>query len=225
LLPVGCFSLENWVVAKKPPCGQVCQVAATWESQVFFTPDPVHGGKPSPVLGGRVYLFDQHYQSVACTGDMMVQLYVEGPPDKGGQPVLLEQWNYPQQVLQTLCSKDMIGWGYTLALPWATFNPAISKVEIAVCYTTAGGVPQYSRTKLKLQHGERPFRMTENLQTGSGQVIPTPPASGPVLPAPPGTAGPVLPAPAATPGPVLPTPPAPVGPVLPTPMAAPPASR
>lgn len=166
----GCAMTDSHVAKKPPPCGAVCQVAATWDNQVQMIPDPVNGGKPSPVLAGRVFLFDQGYQSLSHdVGKITVQLFVEGPP--GAEPVLVERWNLDGKTLERLGSRDMVGWGYNLLLPWGTYNPVVSNVEIAVCYEAPGKVPLYSRSKLKLQHTERVFNVTASVQTGNPPAV------------------------------------------------------
>jgi hypothetical protein len=126
-----------------PPHGPVHQVVATWNNQVLFAPDPVHGGRLSPGLAGRLYLFGPE---IACPlegdGSLVVDLYDESC-DK---PVMLEEWRFDHDTLQRLFRKDVIGWGYTVLLPWGTYKPEIKQVHLKVCYQPAMGSPLYAES-------------------------------------------------------------------------------
>lgn len=167
----GCMTLDGikdhslFGKKKGPPCGKVAQIAVTWESQVLFAPDPVKNGQPSPVLAGRIYLFSPEYVPVKAEGTVSVQLFVPGSQEP------MEQWNMDAKLLENVVSRDTIGWGYNLPLPWATYHPGLRDVELSVCYTTKEGIPLYSRSTLKLEHGEREFRVSQRVQTGDGKII------------------------------------------------------
>ena len=112
-LLAGCVTTGSWVFEKPPePATPISQVAATWDNQIHFVPDPLHQGQPNPCLAGRVYLFGPNYGCpVDGDGGISVQLYKELPPEAGGQLVLLEQWNIDPAKTHELKRKDMIGWG------------------------------------------------------------------------------------------------------------------
>jgi len=129
------------------PTGAICQVAATWKNDVLFTPDPTHGGNPIPGLAGRLYLFGPEMGTpLIGDGTLIVDLFDEANPkkDDNGNPTPLEEWRIDKETLRRLERRDVVGWGYTLFLPWATYKPEITQVHLKVCYQPAKGMPYYA---------------------------------------------------------------------------------
>jgi hypothetical protein len=153
LLP-GCVGLESFVgKTGNPPTGTPCQIVATWNKEVYFAPDPTHGGQPTPGLSGRLYLFGPRIDyPFAGDGSLMVDLYVvepttvENAPAGAGQLKLLEQWRIDKVTLKKLLRKDTIGWGYTLFLPWGTYKPEITQVYLRARYDPPEGMPLYTES-------------------------------------------------------------------------------
>lgn len=145
LCAVGCASMGASVHhSSKPPTGPVCQVVATWNTQVTFTPDPTHGGTPTPGLAGRLYLFGPNIDfPLAGDGSMVVDLYEDGPTE-GKEPRLMEEWRVDPATLARLLRRDAIGWGYTIFLPWGTYRPDVDKVHLKVRYDPHQGSPLYA---------------------------------------------------------------------------------
>src|SRR5579885_875781 len=115
VLTSGCVGLNPFVAADAPPQGKVCQVVATWNSKVVTAEDPCHGGAATPGLAGRVYLFGPQIDfPMQGDGGMVVDLYDQ----TSGKPAMLEEWRLDPATLQRLLRKDVIGWGYTVFLPW-----------------------------------------------------------------------------------------------------------
>jgi hypothetical protein len=146
-LSIGCISLPGLHWHKEtPPTGSVSRILGTWENHVVFTPDAVNGGRNLPGLAARIYLFsgDQGFP-VEGNGSVEVDLYdVTGLPP-GQQPRLpLERWTYDKENLKRLIRKDMIGWGYTIFLPWSTYRPEINQVTLVLSYTPEKGAPVYA---------------------------------------------------------------------------------
>ena len=128
-----------------PPTDPACQVVATWNNQVLFTPDPTHNGEPTPGLAGRVYLFGQTVgYPVAGNGTMVVDLFDDARPPAGKAPTPLEEWRIDKDTLQRLLRRDPIGWGYTLFLPWATYRPDITHVHLKLRYNPVNGSPLFA---------------------------------------------------------------------------------
>jgi hypothetical protein len=125
----------------------------TWVTQLQFEPDILHDGRPTPCLVGRLYLFGPDGAStVTARGDLKVQLRVSDVIGPDGEPKLIEEWPFPDHLLQEMCSNDKwIGWGYRIVLPWATYHPALKNLTMSVAFTPKGGFPIYSRSKLVLQ--------------------------------------------------------------------------
>jgi hypothetical protein len=144
----GCATLDLLGCADGPPTGVVHQVAAAWNNQVIFTPDPVHGGTPTPGLAGRLYLFGPEMgHPFAGDGSLVVDLFDEVPGGPDGKPVQRERWNIDKDTLHRLLKKDWVGWGYTLFLPWATYRPEVTQVRLRVCYQPAKGAPIYAEER------------------------------------------------------------------------------
>lgn len=144
LLP-GCVGLESFLAkSNAPPKGAPCQIVSTWNHQVAFAPDPAHGGTPAPGIAGRLYVFGQE---IGCPlvhdGSLKVELFDDRATGAGGAPVLLEEWNIDKETLRRLQRKDMIGWGYTLFLPWGTYKPELTKVRLKIRFDPVGCTPLY----------------------------------------------------------------------------------
>lgn len=158
-LAVGCTLDAEFTTAKlsdkpPPPSAEICQVVAAWSNKVTYTPDPARQGVPAPGIAGRIYMFGQELgHTQTGDGDLVIDLYDDTP--RGGQPssVQLEQWRFDRATLKRLIRRDMVGWGYTIFLPWGSYRPDVSKVHLAVRYEPAKGVPLYAPgSPLTLEH-------------------------------------------------------------------------
>ena len=145
-----------------PPPGIPCQVVATWEPKVRFASDPTHGGNLTPGLAGRVYLFGPEI-GTPMTGDgsLVVDLFDETDPGHPG--VLLEEWRLDPVTFQRLLRADIIGWGYTVFLPWGTYKPEINRVHLKVRYEPAKGTPLYAHSA--------PMTLAKENNTTVGPVV------------------------------------------------------
>lgn len=173
----GCVSTLSWddLFKDHPPTGKISTMAAKWESRVFSAPDIARQGQPGPCLAGRLYLFGPEIGTpLAGNGHVKVDMLVEGIVNEQGQPViapgcgkkiLWETWNFSEDVLKIGLRKDIIGWGYTILLPWGNYHPAINNVELVVTYTPQEGIPMYRRTLLRLEREIRPYSHTTEKQT------------------------------------------------------------
>lgn len=146
-LASGCVNLKSFLADTKdaPPTGPVCQVLTVWNNHVVFGPDPTRGGAPTPALVGRMYLYGPNIDcSLAGDGSAVVELFDLSPGSVGGNKMPLEVWQLTKDMLQGLMRRDTVGWGYTLPLPWGTYRPDVTHVQLKVCYTPAGGAPIYA---------------------------------------------------------------------------------
>jgi hypothetical protein len=142
----GCATFDLLPNRDEPPTGVVHQVTVEWINQVIFTPDPVHGGAPTPGLAARLRLYGPELGfPFAGDGSLVVDLFEEAPGGKDGKPVQRERWNIDKDTLHRLLKKDFIGWGYTLFLPWSTYRPEVTQVRLRVCYQPAKGAPIYAQ--------------------------------------------------------------------------------
>jgi hypothetical protein len=141
----GCFTTQPWLSNHEPAAPAICQVHAFWDTRIQETQDVVNGGRPLRGLAGRVYVFTSEF-GVPEKGDgsVAVDLYDVSNPQPGVQPKRLERWQLDPGNLSKVIRKDKIGWGYTLFLPWSTYSPEITRVQLNVCYTPAKGSPLYA---------------------------------------------------------------------------------
>ncbi len=185
-LAAGCVTPKDLLAPeelalKAPPCHLVIR----WINEVATAPDPARGGVPGPGLVGRVYLFGP---KIDCPldgdGALTVELYNRGAP--GSKP--LERWNFPAAELERLKRPDAIGPGYSLFLPWGTYRPEITHVELRACYYPKKGSPVYSNSGTLVLGADAlgaPAAMTARPEAGPttrvAAKLPGPPA--PVAPA------------------------------------------
>ena len=107
LLLAGCMTTGSFL-GSDGPASDICRVVVAWHPEVIFTPDPVHGGQPTPGLAGRVYLFGEQidYPRVG-DGSLVVDLYQEATTGEKASSVPLEcnsghtgkQWPGPTEVI------------------------------------------------------------------------------------------------------------------------------
>ena len=147
---LGCVHLPKTGSDEAMPHGAVCQVVATWNHQVVFAPDPTHGGTPTAGLAGRLYLFGPEVSfPLVEEGSLIVDLFDDTKPaadrsTEAGQPLPLEEWRLDPSTLKRLVKRDMIGYGYTLFLPWGTYKPEINQIHLKVRFVTAKGNSYYA---------------------------------------------------------------------------------
>jgi hypothetical protein len=129
-----------------------CELAACWQHEVAFAPDPAHGGQPAPGLVGRVFLFNKKRLPVEGDGSLHVEL-----ADGSVTPAkVLEQWNFDPVTLRKYQRKDMVGPGYSVFLPWGTYSPDRTHVVMRVVYKPAKGTPLYATpSSLALDGGSK----------------------------------------------------------------------
>lgn len=132
-----------WSGAAKPERGEVAQVVALWADGIDVQPDAMLGGRPTPGLAGRVYLFDAQMKGLEADGLLTVHLYDDAQPPSD-QPLPREIWNLDPLSLQRVVKKDGLGWGYSLWLPWSNYRPEIRKVTLVVRYQSSKGKEVWS---------------------------------------------------------------------------------
>jgi len=169
----GCVGLDTKPssISSTPPNfgGVICQVQSTWESQLLFTNDTEHNGRPVPGLAGRVFLFGPDMKNtLRGKGIMVVDLYDTQQLGKDGNPKLLQRWNIDKVSLDQLFRQQFLGWGYTLFLPWPEYQPSVKRVIVQVGYHPEKGSPVFgSRSELTL-HNEPLQRSERMIVPGAG---------------------------------------------------------
>lgn len=144
----GCVTLggpvASWPGWDRPVKGEVCQVMALWADGVVVQPDPMNDGTPTPGLAARIYLFGQNLDKpLIADGSLSIYLY-EAAEGLADQAVLKEVWNIDPANLERVLSKDALGWGYNLWLPWRTYRPQTSHVRLVVKYQPHQGKAAWS---------------------------------------------------------------------------------
>jgi hypothetical protein len=148
----------------EPPAGVPRHAKAVWEPQLQMQPDPGRGGKPGPVLVGRLYLFDEQVKhTMACEGSLIVDLY-DGTT---GQEVMLEEWRIDSETLRRLLRRDLLGWGYTVGLPWTSYRPEVARVVLKLRFDhgldPSKGPLFDSTCPMPIQHPDRPAQVAPPL--------------------------------------------------------------
>ena len=142
---------------EQPPVGPAHQVHAAWENRVMVTQDVVNGGVPLVGIAGRLYLFGQEIgYPVIGEGSAVIDLYDVTPETTQGTPKMLERWEIDRDTLRRLARKDDIGWGYTLFLPWNTYDPKIGRVQLQARFLPDKGLPLYSKANVVAFRSDQP---------------------------------------------------------------------
>src|SRR5262249_54984506 len=190
---VGCVGTEAFLGPSEPapPTGVPHQVVVTWDNHVIAATDPVNGGEKRPGIAGRMYLFGQRIDfPMACEGSVVVDLYDEGNVGPDGAPRMLEEWRFDSVTLKKLLRQDMIGWGYTLYLPWGTYRPDITQVQLKLRFDPVKGPSLFADSSPMILHHDLPpssarMPMTARTLPGNTATIrqaSVPPAVKPMTP-------------------------------------------
>src|SRR5271156_3586125 len=93
---LGCTTTLSMLLPDQPdgpPIGIACALTSTWNNQVVFVADPTHNGIKRPGLTGRLYLFGKDMKfPLAAEGELIVDLYDDGPANTTLEPKMLEEW-------------------------------------------------------------------------------------------------------------------------------------
>jgi hypothetical protein len=142
----------------------VSEVMVRWDHRIRVTEDSVSGGVPLPGIAGRVYLFNSN-QSVDAHGKVAVQMVDMTDVRPGVPPRKIASWEFDPESLKRLKREDVAGYGYTLFLPWAEYDPAVRRVQLQVTYYPKNGSPYFASPQLvSLQSESGPAPII----TGSG---------------------------------------------------------
>jgi hypothetical protein len=139
----GCVTLDqcsmSWLSTDSPNHGAIAQVSALWADGVDIRPDPMQHGAPTAGFAGRVYLFGADCkEAFAAEGTLSIQLFDDAqPPSTPALP--REVWNIDEVSLPKAFTKDALGWGYNLWLPWNNYQPEIKRVALVVLYRPKNG--------------------------------------------------------------------------------------
>jgi hypothetical protein len=158
--------------AAPPP---VAQVTALWSKEVMAGVDPLNHGAPLYGLAGRILLYGSDMKNAVADGKLVVELWATLPEQPQAPPAWMGKWEIDRATLQAKCLKtDSLGPGYTLNLPWPTYRPDITHLEIKVRYEPAKGLPVFTSGQVLLNNGPVPTpTYTRRMETGDRQPIVT----------------------------------------------------
>jgi hypothetical protein len=163
----GCVTTEAFfAMDDHKPTGKVYQVMANWTPQVQFVPDTVHQGRPMPGIVGRLYLFGEQV-GFPLTGEGTVHLELsailpERPQDGW---ICLEKLDIDKESLKKLNQDDhLLGTGYTMYLPWWSYRPDVTQIQMTLAYTPEKGSPLYSTSKVSLNPCDGPMAPIDSRQ-------------------------------------------------------------
>jgi hypothetical protein len=138
----GSFLLSSDMkLAEKP-----CQVVATWDQAVRYTPDPANNGVLVPGIAGRVYLFGpgEVKDPLVGNGTLTVELFDPARPPGPNGAIPVYHWSLDAGTMQKLLRRDPVGMGYTLWLPCLPYDPQMTQVELRMRYDQDKCMPIYS---------------------------------------------------------------------------------
>jgi hypothetical protein len=141
---------------KPPPAGVPSRIAASWENSISHSmPGVLTSGQATPGLAGRLCLFGPT-SDVPMTGNgsVVMEMFVES---KEGGSVKFDQREMDGKTLQQWLSRDRIGWGYTLFLPWGAHKLEMRMVRIKTCFKPSHGAPVFSESVFPILGSEDTF--------------------------------------------------------------------
>jgi hypothetical protein len=143
----GCSFMDPFETKDSMPPPSVNEMLAYCYDGIYVATDKVNGERPMPGLVGQVYLASGGLKStmVEANGVIHVDLYDMTP---GVQPHKLVDWTFDKESLKALKRPDKFGLGYTLFLPWETYNPEIKKVQVQMSYLEPGKQTRYGDSQI-----------------------------------------------------------------------------
>jgi hypothetical protein len=143
----GCTTIEAFhvpFVTADVPHGDVRQVLVLWGDGVVTQPDPAHNGVLTPGLAARVYLVGNDLTRMLVGDGSLAVLLYDGDKPLSENAVPKEVWNIKPDSLESVLSKDALGYGYNLWLPWSSYRQDIRHVRLVAKYQSKQGAIAYS---------------------------------------------------------------------------------
>ena len=173
----GCSLFDQCSLCKpsEPPPAppqSINHVLTIWDPRVFTAADTQQRGRTMPGLAGRVYLLSEESKKMEeATGRMFVEMYDVTAVPAGGEAKKLVEWNFDPASLKKLLREDQIGKGYTLFLPWETYQPEVKQIKLQLAYVEPNGAPHYAEpTMVTLKSFEPVTIQNQTLVPGLRQV-------------------------------------------------------
>lgn len=111
LWSAGCARLQELgpSASKQPPTGEVTRVEALWHESGVQGRNVLARG-----FAGRIYLFGRGDAPILAPGELSV--YTFDDDDMTAKPKYV--WKFKSEDLEKVADKTMLGWSYTLWIPW-----------------------------------------------------------------------------------------------------------
>jgi hypothetical protein len=164
----GCAMMPSCCkMSSEPPEPAISNILAFWDNRVRVTTDTQNPTTMLPGLAGHVVLFDEESKKAQdARGTIVIELYDMAPARAGGQPKKLADWSFETEALKKLKKKHGMGDGYTLFLPWETYQPHVKEVKLQLVYVPTKGTPHHTEPTLLA------LRPDEQLTIQSHAVVP-----------------------------------------------------
>jgi hypothetical protein len=155
-LTTGCVTITppsvNFTSHQPAPAPQPTQLVVAWQNWIGSGPDPANGGRPTPILPGRLYLFGPVMgHPMVGDGGLRVEVFDETSGVVAPTPAFT--WDIEAKDMPKLLKRDMIGMGYTLLLPWPSYHSSMNKLRVRTAYLPPGALPIYSENVVTLDVG------------------------------------------------------------------------
>jgi hypothetical protein len=123
-----------------------------WQNSIAIGPDAANGGNPVPILAGRMHLFGTNMDfPILAEGGIRVEVYDETTGVPTPAPVFT--WDIEAKDMPKLMRRDVVGVGYTVLLPWPTYQPTINRIRVRLAYMQPGTLPIYTENQVTLDVG------------------------------------------------------------------------
>jgi hypothetical protein len=159
LTGTGCSTIGPQAMLKETaPTGSPTFVVTMWSNQVYLNPDPVHNGTPIPTLAGNMYLLGEGNAFITARGKVIVDLF--DTTNDMDHPVQLERWIFDPDTLKKLLLKDNLGWSWRLILPWGSYRPEITRIELRAAFARDNLAAMYAQpSRITLATPDLPQQM------------------------------------------------------------------
>ncbi len=164
----GCVTSESFfAMTSDNPKEKVCQATANWTPQVQFVPDTVHQGRSMPGIMGRLYLFGEKVgYTQTCEGTIHLEMSAILPERPQDGWIVMEKLDIDKASLQKLQQFDptLKGPSYTMFLPWWSYRPDVTQIQMNLSFTPVNGTPLFTVSKVSLNSSESPLALLETRQ-------------------------------------------------------------
>jgi hypothetical protein len=110
-----------------------CRLVSYWDRDVYQVIDSKHGGLGDPAIKGRVLFYgpEEFKKPIAAKGTLVVDWYNANTPPNAPLE-LLGHVVYNSSDLPKFLHTDMIGLGYTVPVPWPSYDPKYTRIRMHV---------------------------------------------------------------------------------------------